>query len=126
MGKMKFQEKTKYLGGHPSRSRDTVCTLTMDEEGVHAKILRNFLDVAWSDISAVAVESPEQAQSRVTVTRLLATGIFAFALKKKGKQTSYVTVETSEGPAIFEFEDTDPMKLRAKLSWVSGMIPASH
>lgn len=42
------------------------------------------------------VETAGELQSRVTVTRLLATGVFAFALKKKSdKRELYLTVESA-------------------------------
>lgn len=112
---MKTALKTKYLGGHPARSKPTAATLTVTDDGVSAKILRPFLDVPWSEVTHLAVEGPEQVEKRVTATRLLALGVFAFAAKKKQK-TAYVTVGTVEGEAIFEV-DTTPQELRAKLAW---------
>ena len=37
----------------------------------------------WDDVKAVSIEDAEELQQRVTVTRLLLVGVFAFALKKK-------------------------------------------
>ncbi len=37
----------------------------------------------FADINSVAIEDAEELQQRVTVTRLLLVGVFAFALKKK-------------------------------------------
>lgn len=113
---MKSQMKAKYLGGHPARGGATACTLTIDDQGVRARVIRPFLDLDWAEVREVSVEGPDQVERRVTVTRLLTTGIFAFALKKKGKRAAYVTVGTDDGEAIFEVE-AEPMQLRASLGW---------
>lgn len=42
------------------------------------------------------LESGEELQSRVTVTRLLALHIFAFALKKKRGGEKYLTIESPD------------------------------
>lgn len=47
----------------------------------------------WSDITSVSIEDAEELQQRVTVTRLLLVGVFAFALKKKKGGTKFITVE---------------------------------
>lgn len=44
------------------------------------------------------VESGQELSSRVTVTRLLAIGLFAFAAKKKSGGEVYLTIE---GPGFF-------------------------
>lgn len=113
---MKTQMPMKYLGGHPAREKPTTATVTLDDDGVRARVLKDFLNVPWSEISSVSVEGPDEVQKRVTVTRLLTTGIFAFALKKKSK-TAYLTVTTSDGEAIFETDKMTPQELRAKVSW---------
>ena len=49
-------------------------------------------------ISDVAIEGKDEANRRVTVTRLLLVGIFAFALKKKNKdKEAYLTLELIDG-----------------------------
>lgn len=50
------------------------------------------------------VESGEELRSRVTATRLLTTGVFAFALKKKTGGTSFLTIE---GPGFAWVEEVD-------------------
>lgn len=47
----------------------------------------------FAEISSVAIEDAEELQQRVTVTRLLLVGVFAFALKKKKGGTKFITVE---------------------------------
>ncbi len=50
-------------------------------------------DRPLAEIDAARVESGEELQSRVTVTRLVLVGIFAFALKKKKGGEKYLTVD---------------------------------
>lgn len=45
------------------------------------------------EVSSVSIEDGEALESRITVTRLLLTGPFALALKKKKGGTKFVTVE---------------------------------
>lgn len=121
---MKKRMKAKYLGGHPAHKRATVCTLTIDDDGVRAKIVRPFIDVPWASVTQLSVDGPEGSR-RVTATRLLATGIFAFAFKKKRKRVAYVTVRTPEGDAIFEVQGVEPIKLRAALAWTAPKVAAT-
>lgn len=111
----------KYLGGHPGRDKATTCTLTVDDDGVRARIVRNFLDEPWSAVSALDVEGPDQVQRRVTATRLVATGLFAFAFKK-AKRLAYLTVTTDAGEAIFETDAFTPEELRAKLAFADDLV----
>lgn len=122
---MKFQSPMKYLGGHPGREKATTCTVTIDDDdGVRARIIRNFLEVPWSQVRAVEVDGPDEVRRRVTATRLLATGLFAFAIKKKAR-LAYLTVTTVDGEAIFETDDFTPEELRAKVSWAATRLSSS-
>ena len=121
---MKFQKPMKYLGGHPGREKATTCTVTLDDDGFRARIVRNFIDEPWSNVRAVEVDGPDEVQKRVTATRLLATGLFAFAFKK-AKRLAYLTVTTADGEAIFETDNFTPEELRAKVSWASTRVSSS-
>lgn len=107
--------KAKYLGGHPLHERGCDGVIVkFDGTGMKVKRLKTVLELPWSDITGIAVEGPDAVQKRVTVTRLLAVGIFAFALKKS-KKLGYVVVSTTSGEVICEVEAM-PQELRAKLS----------
>jgi hypothetical protein len=108
--------KAKYLGGHPSQPKDKVVSLKVDETGVIASSIRPYLTLEWDDIEDLAVEGPDQVEKRVTMTRLLTLGIFAFGAKKKQK-LAYLVAKTHDGEAIFEVDKVTPEELRAKLSW---------
>ena len=51
----------------------------------------------WDQLLEFSIEGPEQLQKRVTVTRLLAIGIFAFAKKKaSGESFLFARLESKE------------------------------
>ena len=62
------------------------------------------------------VESGAELQSRVTVTRLVLTGIFAFALKKKKGGEKYVTVQ---GEGFFWAMEVDRKKANDAMKFVA-------
>ncbi|HUW06997.1 MAG TPA: hypothetical protein VMW01_12125 [Williamwhitmania sp.] len=66
-------------------------------------------------IKNILAEDLSTVEKRVTVGRLLMTGIFAFALKKKKKnELAYLTIEWNDGrfdhETIFEFEGAGAMQ----------------
>ena len=71
----------------------------------------------WDQLLEFSIEGPEQLQKRVTVTRLLAIGIFAFAKKKaSGESFLFARLESKEEiilPKTFDkyFTKLDPYKL---------------
>lgn len=118
---MKTIVQAKYLGGHPSHPKGQPVSLQLDDDGVRAKVVRTVLVFPWDEVTSIEVEGPEGVEKRVTATRLLTLGVFAFAAKKKSK-LSYVVVGTAEGEAIFEVAKHTPMEMRAKLSWTAAKV----
>ena len=47
----------------------------------------------WDEIKSVSIEDATELESRVTATRLLLIGIFAFAAKKKTGGSKFIVVE---------------------------------
>jgi len=106
-----------YVSGHPSLNdslKDTrlllepksVKLFSVDANGFHFKTT-----IAKETITNVVMEDSSTIQNRVTVGRLLLTGIFAFAWKKKTKQEcAYFIIEWNQAQfkneTIFEFEGT--------------------
>lgn len=102
-----------YVSGHPSLDTSFKgATLLLDNNIV--KIFTAFSErasIPKEAITNVAMEDSSTIQNRVTVGRLLLTGIFAFAWKKKTKQEcAYFIIEWNQGrfknETIFEFEGT--------------------
>lgn len=92
--------KITYLGGHPEIDGTIKGTvLVIDDRGIHLRQIRERFVIPWASVDKLEVEGPEVAAKRVTVTRLVALGVFAFAAKKTGDAESFVHIE-AEGHVI--------------------------
>ena len=60
--------------------------------------------IPLTDVVSVEVEDGEAAQARVTATRLVALGIFAFAAKKKSGGDKWLMIETRRALLTLHFE----------------------
>lgn len=60
--------------------------------------------IPLTDVVSVEVEDGEAAQARVTATRLVALGIFAFAAKKKSGGDKWLMIETRSALLTLHFE----------------------
>lgn len=112
----------KYVGGHPYINDAIPKTIIFPKDG----ILEIMLDAPMalpikkgniqnSYIKNILAEDQSTVEKRVTVGRLLMTGIFAFAWKKKKKnELAYLTIEWNDGrfdhETIFEFEGVGSMQ----------------
>lgn len=106
-----------YVSGHPKLDNSFKNTKLLLEPTV-VKIFNveehGFIERAQIEknlITNVVMEDSSTIQNRVTVGRLLLTGIFAFAWKKKTKQEcAYLIIEWNQqqfkNETIFEFEGT--------------------
>ncbi len=113
-----------YMGGYGD-SRKAKGILTFYEKQTEfSAVMSTKFTIPNTQIKDVAIEGKDEVNRRVTVTRLLAVGIFAFALKKKSKdQESYITLELTDGQEVILFVDNKaPMALRAKLAKVISAV----
>jgi hypothetical protein len=62
--------------------------------------------VVWDKIEHVEAGSEEQLRSRVTLSRVLLTGVFALALKKERKQKFYLSIETVDGVGLWKINSS--------------------
>jgi hypothetical protein len=125
---MRVQEESKkfssgkYIAGHPTiTSPIEVTTYRIEEPNLsiyplvpargntatHLGEVAGTIPIA--DIANVTVEDASTASKRVTATRLLTVGVFAFAAKKKEVHAKfYVTITWGQGKipneTMFEFE----------------------
>jgi hypothetical protein len=80
--------------------------LTIHDKGFYTKqgwttSQDNYL---WKDVSELSVEGPDALQKRITATRILATGIFALAFKKKtGETFIFISFSNGREPLILKF-----------------------
>ena len=112
----------RYFGGHPSyeEPKDGV-VLVLDDKGVHLRVLTEKFVIPWADVRDVAIEGPEQANKRVTVTRVLALGIFSLGAQKTTSE-AYLQVETDAFSVGFMIPKTSAGELRGQLApWVKRL-----
>ena len=82
-------------------------TITTALEGLELENLlmrkskAKMITIPWSEIVAVEAGTESDLQSRVTVSRILLTGIFAFGMKKEKRQDFYVSIETKDSVGLF-------------------------
>lgn len=117
---------TEYMGGYNDKKK-TTGNLTFYANQVEFKVALKSgasFTIPTTDIKDIAIEGKDEVSRRVTVTRLFAVGIFAFALKKKSKdKDAFITVELNDGQeAVFHIKDKSPMELKAKLSKAVAQI----
>lgn len=78
---------TNYAGGHPEAPNQLGSEFTeliLDSSILALQDAHNILfEIPLKDITDVRVETQGQIESRVTLSRMLAVGIFAFGMKKR-------------------------------------------
>ena len=86
--------KLEYKGGHPALKKEKDCTLKITNEDITISYGISQGKIDFSSITGMHYETAGQISRRVTATRLLTLGVFAFAFKKKKKDSEkYLTVE---------------------------------
>lgn len=98
--------------------------LLFDDEGVHVRsFTKDQLFLPWSDVHGLHVEGPDEVARRVTLTRTAMLGLGAFALKKKSKQHTYITIEGPDGAVCFEYKSKKgAIEIRGQLSQFAGRV----
>jgi hypothetical protein len=117
-----------YIGGHPARPRPQKnCALIADDRGLHLKyMLAAVLDIPWSDVVHMDFEGSDSPTSRVTMTRLVALNVFAFAAKKRTGE-AFLYVATRGGEAGFVVPKMSTGELRVKLGpWTPHRPPIAQ
>ena len=109
-----------YMGGYGGQDKSTG-SLTLYQNQAEFKDMlskRRSFTIDNKDIADVAVEGEVEVNRRVTVTRLLALGIFAFALKKKSThKDAYITIVLADGQeAVFHTKGKSPMEMKVALA----------
>jgi hypothetical protein len=108
----------KYLGGYETPSKSDGILTFYENQLEYKSIFGGSFTLDKSLVSEVSVEGKNEVGSRVTVTRLLTIGIFAFAAKKKTTdKEAFITIVLTDGREIvMQVSNTAPMQLKPKLS----------
>jgi hypothetical protein len=115
--KLPVRLKAQYYGGYDKYTKKAEGTLNIYNDRVEF-ITVGFKSFKFTidkpNIKELAVEGQDQAGKRITATRLLTTGILAFAWQKKTSQNdTFITVVTSDGQeAIFHIKGKSHMELK--------------
>lgn len=120
--------QVEYMGGYGDKRKAKGVLTFFEKQTEFSAPLSTKFTILNSQIKDVVIEGKDEVNRRVTVTRLLAVGIFAFALKKKNKdQEAYVTLELTDGQEVILFVDNKaPMALRAKLAKVISTVKRAN
>lgn len=113
-----------YMGGYDDKKKAQGILTFYEKQTEFSSPLSTKFVIPNGRIANVAIEGKDEVNRRVTVPRLLAVGIFAFALKKKNKdKEAYLTIELSDGQEVIFFVDKkSPMELRTKLAKVISSV----
>jgi len=80
---------------------------------------------AWSDISELEVEGPDAIQKRITASRLLMTGVFAFAFKKKtGEAFAFIGFKDNREAIVLKFPKKSEPEVKAFFASYKSRISA--
>jgi len=106
---------------------ETPGQLTIDPRGFHTKSgWGKKAEYKWEDFQVFSIEGPEQLQKRVTVTRLLTIGVFAFA-KKKAKGESFLFAEKKDGTTlIIKFLKKSEPEVKAIFAPYKNKLPSEN
>lgn len=113
-----------YMGGYGDKRKAKGILTFYQKQTEFSAVMSTKFTLRNSDVRDIAIEGKDEVNRRVTVTRLLAVGIFAFAFKKKSTdKQAYITIELADGQEVIFFVDGKaPMELRAKLAKVISQV----
>ena len=68
----------------------------------------------WAEVAELEVEGPDTIQKRITASRLLMTGVFAFAFKKKtGEAFVFIDFKDSKDAIVLRFPKKSEPEIKA-------------
>lgn len=129
-GKLLAFQMVDYIGGYEDYTKSSGVLFFYENQAEYKASLKpneSFI-IPTSSITDIALEGKDDVNRRVTVTRLLLVGIFAFALKKKAndKESYVVIVENDSKEAIFHIKNQSPIETRAKISKAVQNVKQGH
>lgn len=108
----------KYSCGHPDIDKPDLFNIGLKDNSIlFLSLMSNNMKavIPGTSIKNIAVEDESTFRRRVTLTRMLLVGVFAFALKKKKKdELAYVTIEWNDSrfdhQTVLEFTGTGSLQ----------------
>lgn len=108
-------------------SKNVGTTVSLSDSGILAnRGLRGEDYYSWSEILGIEIEGPDALQKRITATRLLMTGPFALAFKKKtGEAFAFISFKDNRAPVVFRFPKKSEPEIKAFFArYKSRITPA--
>lgn len=105
-----------YLGGHPLKTDKAQCVFHIYEYGIEIDFMDQYskppvIHISLNEVVSSNIETKEQIEDRITLTRMIAFGVYSFAMKKKEKKIDkYLTLairneQDVESVIVFSGED---------------------
>ncbi len=109
-----------YLGGYEVKHKAGGSVTFFENQIEFSTLGKAKFTLTKTLVREVAVEGKDEVHSRVTVTRLLVLGIFAFGARKKNEvKESYITIVLNDGrEVVLQVNNIAPVQLKAKFSKV--------
>lgn len=109
-----------YMGGYDNYKKAKGILTFYEKQTEFNSPLSTKFTIQNDTIANIAIEGKDEVNRRITVTRMLAVGLFAFAIKKKSKdREAFITLELSDGQEVIFFIDKkSPMELKTSLAKV--------
>jgi hypothetical protein len=82
-------------------------------------------ELEWAKLQSLQVEGPDIPESRVTIPRVAAGGLFAWAFKKE-KRRAFLCCGGAFGEVVFEIPGLAGLELRAGISPVSRWLASAN
>lgn len=71
--------------------------------------------VPWQEMRGIEIDGPETIESRITLPRAAAFGLFSLGMKKS-KKRAYLTLSTAATTRVFQIDDLNAFELKAQLA----------
>jgi hypothetical protein len=103
--------------------KETPAILVIESWGFFTQIGLKRIEYKWEHFDVFSIEGPEQLEKRITATRLLTIGIFAFAFKK-ARGESFIFAETkASGVLIIKFKKKSEPEVKALFAPFRNQLP---
>jgi len=89
--------------------------VTLSVSGIEiAESWKAFNTYSWDEVSELEIEGPDAIQKRITASRLLMTGVFAFAFKKKtGEAYVFIGFKDNREAIVLKFPKKSEPEIKA-------------
>jgi hypothetical protein len=111
-------EKCDYLGGYSEKPKPRKLSnafMRLSQDGIFHRAGIHTFTIPWEQVASIEIEGPDQAGQRVTLTRVLAIGIFALGAQKKQKSAVIVVGLRDGSEAYFQTREYMAFDLQARL-----------